>query len=1068
VEKKPNDEATTLLARVLEELAENPDFDLTEFLRPHGDLGPRIRERLRKLESAGLLKSSASADARDTANDRSCVRGPGLEDWLGGRSDADRYRIDGRLGRGGMGLVYRAWDQRLSRAVALKVSRDCPALEEGATIGHHGHDLLNRFVNEARIAARLNHPGIVPVHDIGATRKGHLFFVMQLIEGEDFSTVIHRVHDPEDTSWSLLRAVGVCAELTRIVAYAHDQGVLHRDLKPSNIRVGTYGEVRLMDWGVSRLDADASSPGEVEVLSEGAVATVFGQRMGTPAFMPPEQARGDNALVDERSDVYALGAVLYTLLAGHAPYSELVQGKDYSTSDSLLEFVANNAPRSARGVALPTAPLELCAIVEKAMARAPEERYGDMLALAEDLQAFLEGRVVRAHASGMAVEIRKWVARNRALSVALLAAVLLFAVAAPLSTYLWIRGERREARFRQLGAITNVAELIEDAEALWPPAPERLPAYEAWLERATEFEGMLPDLEANLAQVREQASSLHVVEAPEVRERIDELEEQIRHLDLLLAARVDGELVDVPVYEPLEGETRWKLRNRAEPVVTRFGPGDPEDRIQALAHARAAFEIWKAHQDESDTSPSPFLNILALAHFGLGLDDKALYYAKWSEEEADVGEQRLATMWHRALRTWIEHDRSPEGIAEARRLRSRLVEEREELVSRTKNVVYDFPPEESFSEWWHERILDLKSEIATLFERRSGLAAADAVHPEHGWSIPRRMAFCERLQEQTTSAGVPLSSWDEVAREIGADYGLELKPQVGLAPIGKDPDSGLWEFWLVASGEEPLRDDQGRLIMTERSGAVFVLLQGGDTYIGHQRIDPTAKYHDEYASDPGGVLHGIRLSPFFISKYELSQAQWRELSGSHAASYRPRSNWVLDETHPVESISWIQARATLNRFGLELPSEAQWEYAARAGTVTTWWTGSTPDSLAGAANVIDQTLVHSQSLWDRQSFPFDDGYVVHAPVDSFRPNPFGLHNVHGNVLELCLDSYDATFRLAVSGLDPVCLHESDSKVTRGGSFDTTGFGPTTSAASSTAKADAKSWLMGIRPVRAIQ
>jgi formylglycine-generating enzyme required for sulfatase activity len=206
--------------------------------------------------------------------------------------------------------------------------------------------------------------------------------------------------------------------------------------------------------------------------------------------------------------------------------------------------------------------------------------------------------------------------------------------------------------------------------------------------------------------------------------------------------------------------------------------------------------------------------------------------------------------------------------------------------------------------------------------------------------------------------------------------------------------------------------------------------------MGAQGSNPLGLNFDANALAGEGPAHEVELSPFLISKYEMTQAQWYRSTGQNPSYFTRERDYHMNLLHPVERINWYQSEDICRRLDLALPSEAQWEYSARAGTTTPWWTGGKRDDLLGAANLADQAAVHADLPWPGFSdWPeLDDGYSVHAPVNTFRPNPFGLHSVHGNVWEWCGDSfapYDAALRT-----DPERKPIGrEDRVLRGGSFE---------------------------------
>ena len=280
-----------------------------------------------------------------------------------------RYRLLERIARGGMGVVYTAEDEKLKRRVALKVL-DVAGAES---------DLANRLIREARVLARLEHPGIVPVHDVGTLADGRVFYTMKFVEGERLDRFIESVESVQDRLRLFLR---ICDA----VAFAHARGVLHRDLKPANIMVGPFGEVLVMDWGLAKLlrgdsafaevsaDPEAtvferpSSSGEVSDSTKSSEITGHGTVMGTPGYMSPEQARGEIELLDARSDIFSLGALLRFILTQTTP------GGLSLRRDRSLE-----------------------AICAKAAAERRESRYSSVQELGQEISRYLDGMAVAAH-----------------------------------------------------------------------------------------------------------------------------------------------------------------------------------------------------------------------------------------------------------------------------------------------------------------------------------------------------------------------------------------------------------------------------------------------------------------------------------------------------------------------------------------------------------------------------------------------------------------------------------------------------------------------------------------------
>lgn len=296
-----------------------------------------------------------------------------------------RYRILERIGAGGMGTVYLGEDSVLGRRVALKV------LDVPDAAG----ELAARLLREAQILARLEHPGIVPVHDAGSLADGRAFYAMKFVQGEPLDRHIASVDRLADR---LRIFQGICDA----VGFAHARGVLHRDLKPENIMVGPFGEVLVMDWGVAKIlrpeaDGREERTGESRASSSSGilakpVRTAHGIVLGTPGYMAPEQARGESATLDERADIFSLGALLQFLLVGSV------------------------------------APRRLAAIGQKAVSLDPASRYASVSDLSQDIARYLDGLPVVAYPENIFQRSARWAARYRVAIVLVLTYLLVRAL----------------------------------------------------------------------------------------------------------------------------------------------------------------------------------------------------------------------------------------------------------------------------------------------------------------------------------------------------------------------------------------------------------------------------------------------------------------------------------------------------------------------------------------------------------------------------------------------------------------------------------------------------------------
>jgi serine/threonine protein kinase/Tfp pilus assembly protein PilF len=335
--------------------------------------------------------SSAAASKADDANAAPDVKGIArAANMLGELGD---YELLEEVGRGGQGVVFRARQKSLNRTVALKVI----GLGQWASKAH-----LKRFRREAEAAASLEHPGIVPIHEVGE-RDGSCYFSMKFIEGGQLDEIVRREPMP------IRQAAELIAKVARTVHYAHEHGILHRDIKPGNILLDAKGEPHLTDFGLARLlETESTVTRTLEVL-------------GTPSYMAPEQALGEKAAVSSATDVYGLGAVLYQLLTGQPPFAG---GTTYETIKLLLD----TEPRQPR-LLNPKVDRDLSTICLKCLEKDPKRRYSSALALAEDLERWLNYEPILARHTGIFTRGKKWVRRNPT-SALLVASLVVLAAAA--------------------------------------------------------------------------------------------------------------------------------------------------------------------------------------------------------------------------------------------------------------------------------------------------------------------------------------------------------------------------------------------------------------------------------------------------------------------------------------------------------------------------------------------------------------------------------------------------------------------------------------------------------------
>jgi formylglycine-generating enzyme required for sulfatase activity len=742
-----------------------------------------------------------------------------------------------------------------------------------------------------------------------------MFFTMRLVKGRDLKEIFQLVLERKE-GWNQTRALSVILKVCEAMAYAHDKGVIHRDLKPANVMVGRFGEVYVMDWGLARVlgrhdrhDIRLKPAPEMsvsEVLTargdhgllapDSPLVTMDGDIVGTPSYMPPEQANGQVHEVGPQSDIYAVGAMLYQLLTGHMPY--LAHGARAS-QHMVLYWVREGPPRPVTALN-DRVPAELVAICEKAMARAIADRYPNMLALAEDLRAYLEHRVVKAYQTGAAAELRKWIVRNK-VTASTIAAAILITITLLGGISLVSRRAERDARrqideISRLSDVRNLAALLARADELWPEVPALAPAMEQWLADAALLQSHL---------------AAHTLEL-------------------------------------------HALRERALPYDER------QEAVDRSSHPRAA-ELRQLEDERAGLD----------AHLELA-----------TAEQRAIEEQRLAE---------VENAMGRLAKVVGERRTYKFVDERDE--------------------WHHATLQKLVLDLEHLSDPTSG-AVAD---------VTNRLAHSRSVVKDTVDDHQ--REWDAAIKSI-ADVnacpkygGLVIKPQVGLVPIGRNARTGLWEFAHPRTGSIPALHG-GELEPTEEMGLVLVLIPGGKFLMGAQP-NPREVGFDRDAQQLEQPVHDVTLEPFFISKYEMSQGQWLAFTKENPACFRPRpGNLRKTLRNPIEYVSATDCDRVLGRLGLAVPTEAQWEYAARGGTAWPWWTGPREESLEDRANIFGSTASKDDT----------------APVGSFPGNPFGLHDTIGNVREWCREAY-VSYEFPVREGDGLRLGgPPQSRVVRGGSF----------------------------------
>jgi formylglycine-generating enzyme required for sulfatase activity len=586
-----------------------------------------------------------------------------------------------------------------------------------------------------------------------------------------------------------------------------------------------------------------------------------------------------------------------------------------------------------------------------------------------------------------------------------------------------------------LSAQKEYDDLVAQAEQLWPASTEMIPRYEEWLSKARalvdgrpadESKGLkkrpsLAEHKAKLAELREDALPLTEEQIRADRETHPQFAEwQTKSADLLWHSRMlgmvpwpDSDAAEAePTSEQLPGdanglnEMAWKLVDPKQPV---FG-----QEVRALLLAQRAVAL------AADEKSAAIRDTLAWALYRNGKLDAALAEIKIALSDPGGEElEQSAIELEKSVMQW-----KGEEVAKRRQDRETLVTEVAALSTRVnERRTYGYASDEKA--WWDRQLRVLVGNIESFADPKSGLLGS-GVNPEIVWGVQKRYDFAKTVRERTITGAEAKRRWDEAILAIAKSEqyrhtvfpgGGLLTPQEGLLPLGADPQSGLWEFWHVQSGDEPERDKDGDF-KRQKSGAhklvekgengtgiVLVLIPGGTFWMGAQKTDPNGQNYDPNALKDETV-HKVILSPYFLSKYEMTQGQWSRFTGLNPSLYKAGFNGTVGITNPVEQVDWLACEKVTRLLGLEIPSEAQWEFACRAGTSSVWWTGNAKESLADKVNLADQSYADAEGSVENTVWwaEFKDGFAVHAPAGRFAANAFGLHEVCGNVFEWCFDA----------------------------------------------------------------
>jgi len=962
-----------------------------EYLERFGSQHPELAQRLRAVDDE-------TAPAPDPAQGDPA---PGTTvEYFGD------YVLMEKLGEGGMGVVYKARQVSLKRLVAVKMISSGRFADERE---------VERFRVEAEAAANLDHPGIVRIFEIGE-HQGRHYFSMDFVEGESLEARLRESPLPPQEAARLME------QTARAIAYAHGRGVIHRDLKPANVLVSQENQVRVTDFGLAKRLQDDSG------------LTVTGIPMGTPSYMPPEQAEGRWGEVTVRSDVYSLGATLYALLTGRPPFQAATR------SETMLQ-VSHRDPLPLRQLN-PSLPRDLETVCAKCLEKDPRRRYGSADDLAEELKRFLEGRPVQARPVGKPERLWRWCKRNPVVAGLTAAVAFSLVVGIVASSCFAIRATNNANGWQ------NAA---EEAVAEKERAEKQLLRSE-WLLYANQIASALREWETNNV-----SGSWQYLDAC----RADFRGWEYDYLYTLftknqrtfkghtgfvhsVAFSPDGKRIVSGSGTPDNTVRVWDATSGQE-LLTLTGHMGQVDSVafspdgKRIVSAGYSLKVWDATTGENTltlTPPILYVNSVAFSPDGKrivsGSDDSMLKV--W---DATSGQETLTFKGHARLVNSVAF--SPDG--------RRIVSGSDDMTVKVWNATSG------------QEMLTLKG--------HAGIVLSVAFSPDGKRIVSSSGDGTTKVWDATA-----IKLTQSVERYVYDGSSFTLYSCEGKSEWTESKADGSSGFRFVEVGRGNnwifLLDSSRKILMRLpiRGGMCYRSTDNGKTWNASQYVDRDGKTGSQSAktSMPQGRVsagekevmfdlvpdvklemtfipvgeflmgssdsnknvppsekpqHRVRITkPFYVGKYLVTQEQWKAVMSDNP-SYFPGSK------NPVEHVNWHDCQQFLGKlnekFGVgrgkfQLPTEAQWEYACRAGST---WQFSFGD---------DESRL-DEYAWYREN----SGGKPH-PVGEKKPNAWGLYDMYGNVWEWCADWYDEGYYAKSPTDDPEGPSMGTARVNRGGGW----------------------------------